>query len=502
MRFMKGKTRNIFLDIAFAAALFLKVFGAGFSYFCILDDHIQYGCYPLAEKLSNVLFGIGTASNRPLAALFDPLVWGAFFENMAIALLIITILHFLSAKLFDKCLVACDISITPIFYAVYLLLPLGFEGTYWISASSRIVVGLFFTALAVWLLIQYIHAKKWYLLTFYILCSLASFGFYESVSVLSGLMQGLIILHFTYKKKAKKLLYLLVVPALSVAALLLYYRLFSTVGVMGNRVSQFSFDQMGARTKEFFLQFGHIFSIELYRTTILGFIDGAKHLLQNGITGYLVLCLILIISLFCAYFSTKCTISSPKAPYCIIAGLLLIFLPLLPNLLVTEVWLTYRSIVVCLLGFCVLLAPLFSMLLRKRKIAAVTVFLVTTLFLTACINEVNTYQTVGKADKKMATDVVNHLDDQVLAGNKETILVLEKEVVVPQTAYYKDHVKSVFYTDWSLTGAVRAISMRTVAKNTEIQTITPVYSLENIDTTGKQILYMNASYQITEERND
>ena len=61
---MKKTTTGLFLDTAFAAALLIKVFSAGFSYFCVLDDYVQYGCYPLYDNLSRVYFGIGTPNRR------------------------------------------------------------------------------------------------------------------------------------------------------------------------------------------------------------------------------------------------------------------------------------------------------------------------------------------------------------------------------------------------------------------------------------------------------
>ena len=63
-------------------------------------------------------------------------------------------------------------------------------------------------------------------------------------------------------------------------------------------------------------------------------------------------------------------------------------------------------------------------------------------------------------------------------------MVLEEEIITPQVSYYKDHVKSVFSSDWALTGAVRA-----KCRNIKIKMITPVYSLEDFDAEGMQIIY-------------
>ncbi len=493
---MKQNTTKAICNTAFLFALFLKVFGAGFSYFCTLDDYIQYGCYPRYDNLFHVYFEMGTASARPLAALADPAVWGAFFPHMVFALLIITMLHFVSAKLFDRCLRDCGITITPFFYLVYLLLPLGFEGTYWISASSRIVVGLFFTALSATLLIKYIKTKKCPYLLVYCVCCLASFGFYESVMVLSGLAQALIILKYSIEKKRYQRLYLLAVPLLCAISVLLYYKLASALSPVV-RTTSFSLKNLGGRTKELLSQLGYIFTAGLYRTTLVGFADGAKRLAQSGMLGMLVSALILILSAFCAYFGGKTKLSSPRAKYCVPAGLLMILLPLLPNILVPDVWLTYRSIVVCLPGFCVLFAPLLSHILRGKGVAAVTIFVTSVLFLVGCYNEVQTYKEVNELDRKIANEIVAHLDADVLSAQKNVVLVFENEVITPQTSLYKDHVKSAFYVDWAATGIVRA-----TAGNIHIKTVTPVYALDAVDTSSAQVLYIDEFYHVTEEQHE
>lgn len=94
-------------------------------------------------------------------------------------------------------------------------------------------------------------------------------------------------------------------------------------------------------------------------------------------------------------------------------------------------------------------------------------------------------------------NIASALDEEVLQGEKDAVLVLPHEIVIPQTSYYKDHVKSVASSDWAITGAVRAKT-----RNNQIPYITPVYSLDGVDTTGKQVLYMDENYQITEEKHE
>ena len=77
--------------------------------------------------------------------------------------------------------------ITPFLYVTVLLMPLGFEGTYWISASSRVCVGIFFAGVASALLTKLVSGGNKWLILPYILTTVLSFGFYESVMIISAM---------------------------------------------------------------------------------------------------------------------------------------------------------------------------------------------------------------------------------------------------------------------------------------------------------------------------
>ncbi len=493
---MKKSKSNILIDISFLLALLFKFFNAGFNYFCVLDDYIQYGCYPTYEPLSKVFLGIGTVATRPFAALLDPTVWGSFFPNMATALLIISVIYFLSAKLFDKTLRLCEIRLTPFLYIAYLLLPLTFEATYWISASSRIVVGMFFTSLALYSLIQYIKEKKALALIVYIISSVLSFGFYESIAVFSGLTQALVILRFAFPKghhrRNKKTLNLLLVPAICMIAILIYYKVGANF-IDVSRVSSFSLDNMYSRIIVFLKQFVYIFTAGFFLTTVGGFLDGINILTSNALIGALLGTLIIGISFLCAYSSKK-KCASMRIPHSLILGAVMTFAPLLPNLLVSDVWLTYRSIFVCLPGLLVLFSPLISILFYNGYARKIAVFIFVFVCLTASVSEVNTYKNVNQVDSFITNEIVNSLNEEVLNGEYPAVVVLPCEVQVPQPSPYKDHVKSVYCADWSATGAVRA-----AAKNTLID-IVPCLSLDDVDLDKMQVIYLDANFCVTEAK--
>lgn len=482
-------------DIAFFIALLLKVFSAGICYFPVLDDHIQYGSYPLFP-LSHVLFKIGTAGSRPFASFLDPTFWGVFYNCMWIALLLISVMYFVSAVFLDRIFVEHHIKITPFLYCFFLLAPITFEGSYWISASSRIIVGMFFATSATILLMLYLNKKKKSTLALYIASTLLSFGFYESVMIFGLILQSFVIIKRFLKYRTKRTLRHFLIPFSLAFLMLMYYMVASKVFGLGGRAATSSISGVGSRIGSLILQFFYASSAGFFRTTFVGFWDGLLYIFSSPWTACVLLPLILGVSFLCAIYSKKHKIRG-RVNTTLPLGLAMIFLPLLPHLLVPDVWLTYRSIFLCIPGYCVAFAPLGHKFLKKHTARQILVFSLVFLFSVGCVNEVQTYKKVSEADAVIAQNVADALSEEVKRGDASAILVLPHEIIIPQTSYYKDHVKSVASSDWALTGAVRAKT-----KNNNIPYITPVYSLDGVDITGKQVLYMDETYQVTEENHE
>lgn len=80
------------------------------------------------------------------------------------------------------------------------------------------------------------------------------------------------------------------------------------------------------------------------------------------------------------------------------------------------------------------------------------------------------------------------MDEGSRAGEHFTCVIIPEEITTEQNAFYKDHVKSVFDSDWALTGAIRA-RMQSLAP----QYIKPVLSGTDPDADGMQII------ELTEE---
>lgn len=482
MKIFKNKA---FLDAVFFLALLFKLFSYGACYFPVLDDYIQYGGYPLYENLSHVYLNIGTIATRPFAAFLDPLFWGSFFPHMQFALFIIAVASFTGAKLITKAFERMGIFVTTFVYTILLLCPLGFEGTYWISASSRICVGLLFTGLALYFLIKVIDKKSKSWLIPYILCCVLSFGFYESVMILSALLQ--VILIMTLVKNKKKWYKYLATPVICAVLMLAYYKVAGNIGALGSRLNTVAIENMGQKSKELFSQLYEIFVVGTYKTVFLGAYHGFLLVLSDR-TGIVMLAIAVLIAFLCAYFGKNADLKA-KWTICVPFGFLLVLLPLVPNVLSGEVWLTYRSIVPCFLGIVLITAPIAAPLLKKKSVRAVVIFLTVLLFLSGNVNELDTYKRVYETDNLLIEKVCQKLDGDVLSGKRNAVVVLDEEVKVAQTSYYKDHVKSVFSSDWALTGAVRA-----KCRNINIKNVTPVFANEKVTDKTAQIIYIGGSY--------
>ncbi len=173
-------------DWTLAGVLFLllaaRCCAFGFRYWPQLDDYIQYHNYPMSSSFWSLHQSEGLLASRPLAGLADYFVWGRSFDNLILGVLLICALYAAGVVLV-KGLLERHFRLGPVFPVVMALLPLGMEGTYWVSASSRVVVGLFFAALAAWVFVRWLDTGKLGWLCLYLPVQLLPFGFYEQSGI-------------------------------------------------------------------------------------------------------------------------------------------------------------------------------------------------------------------------------------------------------------------------------------------------------------------------------
>lgn len=191
---MKNKLQTLwkkpFVPLLFLFSLiFLRYLFFGWDYYYMLDDYIQHHNYVLTTKYQwgetwATLQRMGLLSYRPLAGILDLSLWSLLFEEMIWGVALLTLGYALSGLLFYR-LFREIFSCSPLFLAIYCLIPLGFEGTYWMSASTRILPPLCFLSLALHFFHRYCKegASRDFWLFFLFQC--LSYCFYEQCLVLS-----------------------------------------------------------------------------------------------------------------------------------------------------------------------------------------------------------------------------------------------------------------------------------------------------------------------------
>ncbi|MBQ2696040.1 MAG: glucosyltransferase domain-containing protein [Clostridia bacterium] len=482
----KNRESKLFFCISLAALLPYLLYG--FRYFPVLDDYIQYWGYPARGDLSFVYLHIGTLATRPLASLLDPAFWGKFWPVMGLALILITAMHCFSAFLFYKTMKRFSLPLSPFFLLLYLLLPLGMEGRYWISAASRLVTGLFFASVSLWFLSRFLQEKNSagnFIL--FALFQLISCGFYESVAIFSVTAAVLLFFFAYYQKRNKNFWFVPLVSVINIGLLFSYYKLFSGLGMQGSRASaSLSLSALPGKGVAVIRQVAEAFSL-LYESTIKGCFAGVSLLFSKGIWGVLLLLLTFVLCFFLSRLAKNETTVNPIT--CIgfeVAGIILFFAPLLPNMMAEEVWITNRSLFVSIIGIALILEPFWSLFHRKH-IRQTLIFIVAFIFITANFNEYDVYKRTNALDAKLLDQIVSELEDDVICGEKNLVVYLPEEVVVKQNAFYKDHVKSVFDSDWALTGALRER-----LKTLTLKSATPVLPGQTVNLENAQIIILES----------
>lgn len=429
------KGNNISFFAVFVMLTVFKFSFMGFSYIPYLDDYVQYLYYPHFESpLSQILFGgAGTAFTRPLAAFLDIYFWKCFFDFPYTAVILLSLFFSLSGIFFYLTLKNLNLSQSPMFLIIYALLPSASEGTYWISAATRIVPALFFASVSLY----FMTANKKLLVFIF---SLLSHGFYEQVSILSFCAAFLIFLSAP-KKYFKEFIFAL----LSALIISSYYLIF---GKMGDNAQRLCFNyRFYINLKNNILSLGNLFFKKQAPLYTKGFIRGINLIIDTN--SYIWLFTLFLTSVFLFVFSPiKTSFSFSKKK--LFAGIILFIAPTLPFLILKDSWLNFRNLVPSVLGFAIIFDTVFSYVLKHR-----VKYLLIPLCIYLCIcnvSEVWDYYKTAENDKTIIYEIAGNYN-----GNNEIYYEIKTEKYLKQNSPYHDHIMSIVGSDWGLTGTVRAV---------------------------------------------
>lgn len=449
-----------FLLVLFAALL--RFFSYGFSYYPMLDDYVQYFNYASSTDYAALIAQEGFLASRPLAGIGDLFFWSHFRGNLAFALLLLSVLWALSAVLFRRVL-SRYFPCGWIFLAAYTLLPLNFEGTYWLSASTRIVCGMFFLSLALTLFERVMRLPLLPLrgtlriLAFAVTLCLA-YCFYEQILVLSLTVILLFSLLGLIEKNKKALWGLLSFGAAA------GYFAFTGAHYAGNLTSRMEIIlPTGGYYFNTFLPFlltqlRRVFLSGNFFTVFGGVRRGAEAIVGDGLVLPAIAGVLAAGLWFFAEKNTcRPTEAEPSLRHPTALGFLFAALtaiaPVTPFFIINNPWFSFRNAVPSLLGAALLcdltVHALLSLILRhhetaRRIVRGVIAACLCALFCVASVSELHDYRAACLRDRKAAEAVLTYLDDidGALAGRRLGILNLNAANHEEQNYFFHEHICS------------------------------------------------------------
>ncbi len=427
--------REIFWFAILISLSFLRFSYLGFSYTPYLDDHIQYIFYPSIDNGWDSILAGGARilATRPLAGIFDYFLWSRLSHHLGIAVAIISVMHGISAVLFYKAFRRIGIELGPVFFVFYLFLPSNTEGTYWLSASSRIVVSLFLISVS----LIFAAKEKTALFTVF---NFLSMWFYEQTAILSLFCA---VLFFVISKEYPKI----IIPALNLGILVLFYLRFGTSGDNAHRFSAVQLSELLFHTTETIRDISIAFVPVTFRIITNGFVRSVNIIFEDF--SYLWFATIGLLSVFAVTLSAAHQATPSKRK--ILCGLILGFVPLLP-FFVTDNSFSLRNLVPCLLGVAMVLDGLMPIFLRSFTPIFASVCLI--VFSVAAVSETLDYEKTARHDVALAQKI----SESVTPDTKEISVKITTPAYLPQNAVFGDHIKSMVGSDWGVMGIVRTVS--------------------------------------------
>ncbi len=454
----------------------------GFSYYPVLDDHIQYYWYAnVSDVVSEVFLKIGTISTRPLAGIFDVYVWTPLFGIRGAVLAVSAAVSVLGIYFLKRTFENMDIHAGALFYLVLLFMPIGFETQYWLSASSRVMTGIFFASLSMVIFSSYAKRGGAWRFCLFAVMQLASYCFYEQVTIFSFLL----CTAYFYRTRQKWAAY--AVPVINGLIIAVYYLLFKSVGALSGRTQLVSGAEAVSHFTYMFKQIREIAWQGLFELNANGLVRGMGVLIKNPVFFAAVTALAAVFAGLCFYDGKK---RAKRDVFAVLFGAVCAVLPMALMFVTKDASLPYRTIYVPLIGLCVIAEYIAARIKINYAAVRCIVFVMAFIFSVSCVSEMNDYKNVSQIDEKICTGIASALDDEVISGKRECYVIGARRTYINANAEHNEHIINVTSSDWALTGAVRH-SLGGYAGR-----IVPVEN-DTIGDKNAQILKINEDYTVS-----
>lgn len=470
---LERKKKNWNVMAGLAVVLFLLVMvrycAFGVQYYHQLDDYIQYHNYPSSGDFMALQQATGLLASRPLAGIADFFVWGPMFDHMILGVALISAMY-VAAVLLIWNILGRYFRVSPMLPVIMALLPLGIEGTYWMSASTRVVVGMFFAALAARTFLSWLDGKGWGWLILYLILQLIPFGFYEQAGLLSiTLTVGAAILEWTRGEKplGRCALSLWGLPAMGLYFLVT--RLLADGGVYSSRAEillPFTRYYWFAFLPKVLWQFACAFLGGGFFTAAKGFVRGARMIFSGELLlwalGAAALCVLLWL-LVKGRGPEEERRKEPPIWLALLAGVLLAAGPASLFLVLGNPWFSLRGTVTSFPGIALLADTILLWILDKLPLRqggpAILAAAMAFAFCVAGANEISDYRDTYENDQRIARLVLDTVAAEGVDGSSGRIgvLNLESSYLPNQNFFYHEHIHGCTESDWAFTGLLTAL---------------------------------------------
>jgi hypothetical protein len=439
----------------------------GLKYFPIIDDNNIYGVYNLRlpDIWNNIILHYHLYAIRPIAYMIvDPILIAPVWHYMIAVLLVITFLHLVSCYLLQNILTKLNIKFGEFAVLVFALAPFNVEAVYWISASSRIIVGLFICLLSIYWLLKYIENRDKKILCFAFIFNLIAMGFYEQIIVFNFFLACLVI--FIKRKEIKNKL-LFGMPFLNVSVIIIYYAYFIAIYP--------EFARAETRTIDYFTQ-AHRVLQSIYDYTIFkqfyalidGFKDGSKIIIHNNSFIYVIFIILLSIILYASFKKGKIALLLSKDSITdsmkhFVVGLIFFAVPFSIFFVLNYYYIYNRNIFLPMIGITIICEMIFNIVFNVpilKKFKGIFIILTVMVFMITNIAEINNYKKINETDNAICKDIITCIGEENIKTNNSLFVLNTRDNYVKVT---DQSVSSSCSSDWGLMGLMQ-VQLNKVAK--------------------------------------
>lgn len=482
-----GKEHLIPLFLLLFGLIFLRYCYYGLTYFPQLDDYIQLHNYPTYHSARRVILDQGLLSSRPLASVGDYFFWSKFWGQMIWAVALLSGLYAASALLFRR-VWSAYFGTGHIFLVAYALLPLGMEGTYWVSAANRIIPSLFFTALAMWLFQRWCRDGRGSMLAFYAVVQLLSYSFYEQGLVLS--VTGVLLVGILEYGQQKKRSLWAVLTFLNAGIYFAFTTYFSTgSGQLGGRMKlllpwQEGWDRAFETT---LTQMKQVFTQGLWKTLARGFRRGLAILVTD--TNWLWVLLLLALCVLFFFAARHHDREEGRRSGALLVGFLFALAPMTIFFVLERPMVPLRASVFSFCGLALMADKIFRLIFHRatwrRDLAGVLCAAFSLVASIASVSEIHDYRQTYLNDQRAAAAVITALDggELVPLTAKVGVLHVEGSYLTEQNFPYLEHVFGATGSDWAFTGLLSCES-----GNKNFPYTIPISTGADVDLSGFDLL--------------